>query len=155
MSKRVKPIPEGYHSVTPYLFVKNAAQAITFYKQAFDAKELVRCAQPDGKIMHAELMIGDSRIMLADECPEMHAHGPDKFGGSPMSLHLYVNDVDHTVKQAVAAGAKIAREIADQFYGDRSGGITDPFGHSWYVSTHIEDVSEDEIKKRMAAFTKK
>jgi PhnB protein len=155
MSKQVKPTPEGYHSVTPYLFVKNAAQAIAFYQRVFDAKEVMHHAQPDGKIMHAELTIGDSKIMLADECPQMNAHAPEKFGGSPISIHLYVNDVDHTVKQAVAAGAKIIREVADQFYGDRSGGITDPFGHSWYIATHIEDVSEEEMQKRMATFAKK
>lgn len=148
MANAVKPIPEGYHSLTPYLIVKGGARAIDFYREAFGAKELFRMAQPDGRIGHAELQIGDSKVMLADEHPEMGARSPQSVGGSPVTLHLYVPDVDATVARAVAAGAKVTRPVENQFYGDRSGGLTDPFGHLWYVSTHVEDVPPDELEAR-------
>ena len=148
MASVVKPIPEGYHSVTPYLIVKGGARAIDFYQRAFGAKELFRMAQPDGRIGHAEIQIGDSRLMLADEHPEIGARSPQSIGGSPVTIHLYVPDVDATVARAVAAGAKVTRPVENQFYGDRNGGVTDPFGHLWYVATHIEDVPADELEGR-------
>lgn len=147
----VKPIPEGYHTVTPYLIVKNAARAIEFYKKAFGATELMRMAEPSGRIGHAEIRIGDSPIMLADEVPEMGFRSPESLGGSPVSILLYVEDVDAVFSQAVATGAKVQRPVADQFYGDRTGGVTDPFGHIWYIATHKEDVSPEEMRKRAAA----
>jgi PhnB protein len=153
MKKAVKPIPENYHAVTPYLVVQGAAKAIDFYKKVFGAKELMRMPGPGGKVMHAEIKIGDSIIMLADEHPEMDARSPQAFGGTPVSLMVYVPDVDNVFKQAVSAGAKELRPVKDQFYGDRSGTISDPFGHKWTVSTHVEDVSADEMKRRMAAQT--
>jgi PhnB protein len=146
-----KPIPEGYHSVTPYLYMKGAARAIEFYKKAFRATERMRITQPDGRVGHAELQIGDSVIMMADEFPEMGVRSPESLGGSPVSIHLYVEDADATFQQAVAAGATVRRPIADQFYGDRLGGLTDPFGHTWRISTHIEDLSPEEIEKRAAS----
>lgn len=151
MSDKVKPIPEGYGAVTPYLIVDGAARAIEFYKQAFGAEETFRMEGPGGRVGHAEIKIGDSHLMLADEHPEMGARGPRSFGGSPISLALYVEDVDATVSRAVEAGAKLTRPVANQFYGDRTGGLEDPFGHAWYVATHVEDVSEEEMKKRAAA----
>lgn len=151
MPSTVKPIPEGYHTVTPYLIVKGAARAIDFYARAFGAKELFRMAQPDGRVGHAELQIGDSRVMLADEYPEIGAKSPQAYGGSAVTIHLYVPDVDAVVERAVAAGAQLTRPVADQFYGDRNGGVTDPFGHAWFVSTHVEDVSPEEIERRAAA----
>jgi PhnB protein len=146
----VKPIPDGYHSVTPYLCVKGAAQAIEFYKKAFLATERMRIAQPDGRVGHAELQVGDSVIMLSDEFPEIGARSPQSLGGSPVGIHLYVEDADAIFSQAVAAGAKIKRPIADQFYGDRLGGVEDPFGHNWWISTHKEDLSPQEIERRAA-----
>ena len=146
-----KPIPEGYHTATPYLIVRDAASAIEFYKKAFGATELFRMDAPGGKIGHAEIKIGNSPIMLADEVPEIGARGPQSYGGSPVTILLYVEDVDAVFNQAVAAGAKVQRAVADQFYGDRSGGVTDPFGHVWYVATHKEDLSPEEIRKRAAA----
>ena len=151
MTSRPKPIPDGYHTATPYLIVNDGAGAIEFYKKAFGATELMRMAQPDGKIGHAEIRIGDSPIMLADESPEMGARSPQSFGGSPVSILLYVEDVDAIFTQAVAAGAKVRRPVADQFYGDRTGGVEDPFGHVWYISTHTEGVSPEEMRKRAAA----
>src|ERR1700680_1047769 len=151
MTSKVKPIPEGYHSVTPYLIIKDAASAIEFYKKAFGATELMRMADPSGKIGHAEIKIGDSPIMLADEVLGMGYRSPQSLGGSPVSILLYVEDVDALFDQAVAAGAKVERPVKDQFYGDRSGGVTDPFGHGWYIATHKEDVSPEEMKKRAAA----
>jgi PhnB protein len=151
MAQASRPIPEGYHTATPYLIVKGAAGAIEFYKKAFGATELLRMAQPDGKIGHAEIKIGDSPIMLADEFPEMGARSPQSLGGSPVSILLYVEDVDRVFNQAVAAGAKVARPVKDEFYGDRIGGVTDPFGHQWYIATHKEDVAPEELKKRAAA----
>lgn len=148
---KVKPIPEGYHSMTPYLCVKGAAEAIEFYKKAFGARELMRMGGPGGKVGHAEIQIGDSRVMLADEFPEMGFLSPQSVGGSPVMLHLYVEDVDATADEAVKAGAKVTRPVADQFYGDRGGQLQDPFGHKWYVSTHKEDLSPEEIDRRKAA----
>jgi PhnB protein len=148
------PVPKGYRSVQPYLIVDGAAKAIAFYKTAFGAKERLRMDAPGGRIGHAEIEIGDCVIMLADEAPQWDAYAPAKYGGSPMSIMVYVANVDAVVKKAVAAGAKLTREVKDQFYGDRSGGITDPFGHHWHISTHIEDVSEKEVKRRMAAMAK-
>lgn len=146
----VKARPDGYHSVTPYLIVANGAAAIEFYKQAFDAVELMRMDGPDGCIMHAEVRIGDSPVMLAGEFPDMQCFGPEKYGGSPVSLMIYVEDVDAQFSQALAAGATELRPVKDQFYGDRSGTLKDPFGHTWTLSTHKEDLSEDQIKERMA-----
>jgi PhnB protein len=151
MTSKPKPVPDGYHTATPYLIVKGAAQAIEFYKRAFGATELMRMPQPGGKIGHAEIKIGDSPIMLADESPDVGAHSPQSIGGSPVSIMLYVEDVDTIFSQAVAAGAKVRRPVADQFYGDRTGGIEDPFGHLWYIATHKEDVSPEEMRKRAAA----
>jgi len=147
----VKPIPEGYHSVTPYLILDDATRALEFYKKAFGAVELLRMPAPGGKIGHAEIKIGDSPIMLADESPEMGHRSARTLGGSPVSLMVYVEDVDARVAQAVAAGAKLVRPVADQFYGDRSGALKDPFGHTWHLSTHKEDVSLEEIARRMAS----
>lgn len=144
----VKPIPDGYHTVTPYLCVHDGAAAIEFYKRAMNAQELFRMQLPDGKISHAELQIGDSRVMLAGEFPEMNFRSPKSLGGSPIMMHLYVDDCDAWFNRAVDAGAKVTRPVADQFYGDRGGGVEDPFGHSWYFSTHVEDVSEEELKER-------
>ena len=146
-----KPIPEGYHAVTPYLIVKHGANAIEFYVRTFGAVERERMQDPSGKIRHAEITIGDSRVMLADEHPEVGALAPETVGGSPVGLHLYVGDVDAVVAKAVAAGATLTRPVADQFYGDRVGGITDPFGHRWSIATHKEDLTMDEIRRRAAA----
>lgn len=148
MPNPVKYIPDGYHTVTPYLIVAGAADAIEFYQRAFNAVELLRVGPPGGVIGHAEIKIGDSIIMLADESPNMGARGPKAFGGSPMSINLYVPDADATVARALAAGATISRPLQDQFYGDRSGTLIDPFGHQWTVSTHIEDISPEEIHRR-------
>ncbi len=148
----VKPIPEGYHTVTPYLVVKGAAHAIDFYKKAFGATEHFRMPGPNGTVLHAELQLGDSRIMLADECPEMGFTAPEN--RTPMSLMVYVPDVDKAAAQAVAAGMKTERAVADQFYGDRSGNFVDPFGHRWTIATHVEDVSTEEMNRRMAAMAK-
>jgi PhnB protein len=149
-TKKVLAIPKGYNTVTPYLFVNRAPAAIDFYKKVFAAKEVMRMDRPDGKVAHAELKIGDAKIMLADECPEMNALSPTSVGGSPISIHLYVKDVDAVVKGAVVAGANLVKAVENMFYGDRSGAIVDPFGHTWYVSTHVEDVSNAKIRKRAA-----
>ena len=146
----VRPIPEGYHSITPYLVISEAAKAIDWYKQAFGAQQTLRMEDPTtGKIGHAEMKIGDSYIMLADEYPDMGYRSPKTLGGAGISLLLYVENCDAVVERAVKAGAKITRPVADQFYGDRTGGIEDPFGHTWYVATHVKDVSEEEMKKVM------
>jgi PhnB protein len=147
----VKPIPDGYPRAMPYLIVDGAAKALDFYKQVFEAKERMRMPAPQGKVGHAEITIGDSVIMLADEHPEMDARAPRAFGGSPVSIMVYVPDVDATVKTAVAAGAKVTRPVEDMFYGDRTGTIDDPFGHRWHIATHIEDVSPEEMERRVAA----
>lgn len=146
----VKPIPDGYHTATPYLIIKGAAEAIEYYKQAFGATELMRVPGPNGVLMHAEIKIGDSLIMLADEFPDMNVRGPKSIGGTPVSLMLYVEKVDEVFSRAIAAGAKELRPLQNQFYGDRSGTLEDPFGHQWTVSTHVEDVTPDEIQRRMA-----
>jgi PhnB protein len=146
----VKPIPDGYASVTPYLFIKGAAHAIEYYKKVFGAQEIMRLPAPNGLIGHAELRIGDSLIMLSDENPQWGTKGPHTLGGSATSLHVYVENVDAVVQKAVDEGAQINRPVKDQFYGDRSGSVIDPYGHLWSVATHIEDVSPEEIKKRMA-----
>jgi PhnB protein len=151
----VKPIPDGYHSITPYLMVKGAAAAIEFYKKAFRARERMRMPGPDGRIGHAELEMGDAAIMLADEFPEMDALGPQPGVKPPVGIHLYIEDVDATVERAVAAGAKLLRPVEDQFYGDRMGTIIDPFGHLWHVSTHKEDVPPDELRRRAEAAMKR
>ena len=148
--KRVEPIPAGYHSVTPYMIVDNAAAALEFYKKAFGAKERGRFLGPGGKIMHCEFKVGDSIVMMADEFPEMDAKSPKAYGGSPITIAMYVRDVDARFDQAVAAGATVKRPVTNQFYGDRSGTLTDPFGHVWHLSTHVEDVSPAEMKRRMA-----
>ena len=144
----VKPIPEGYHTATPYLIIKDAASAIEFYKKAFNATEKMRMPGPDGRVMHAEIKIGDSHIMLADEFPEMGFRGPVSLGGTPVSICIYVENVDEIYTQAIAAGGKELKPLQDQFYGDRSGTLTDPFGHVWTVATHVEDVSPEEMQKR-------
>ena len=148
---KVKPIPDGYHTVTPYIYVNGAANAIEFYKKAFGAEEVMRFPGPGGKIMHAEVKIGDSIVMLADEFPEMGVKSPGAYGGSPVSMAIYVADVDARFNQAVTAGAKAVRAVKDQFYGDRSGTLTDPFGHTWTIATHMEDVSMEEVNRRMAS----
>jgi len=148
MSGKVKPIPEGYHTATPYLIIKGAAAALEFYKNAFGAIELCRMPNPDGRVGHAEIKVGDSIIMLADEHPEIGARSPETYGGTPVSLMLYVEDVDAVFNRAVAAGAKVERPVTNQFYGDRTGGIIDPFGHKWYLATHVEDVSTEEMLRR-------
>ena len=147
----VKPIPDGYPQVTPYLCVDGAAAAIEFYGKVFGAKERMRMPGPDGKVGHAELEIGDSLIMLADEHPEMGVLGPKTIGGSPVTISIYVEDVDDVFERAVGAGAKELRGVENQFYGDRSGQFEDPFGHRWSVGTHVEDVPPDEMAKRAAA----
>ena len=146
----VNPIPDGYPRVTPYLIVDGAAEAIDFYKSVVGATERMRMAGPEGKVGHAELELGDSVIMLADEHPEVDAHGPNSVGGTPVALHVYVEDVDGVFERATAAGAKALRPVEDKFYGDRSGAFEDPFGHRWDVATHVEDVSPDEMSKRAA-----
>lgn len=146
----VKPIPDGYHTVTPYLIVSGAAQAIDFYVRAFGATELMRLPDGKGRISHAEIRIGDSMIMLADEHPEMGYRGPRTLGGTSVSILLYMADVDAVFERAIKAGGKSQRPVADQFYGDRMGTLEDPFGHVWTIGTHVEDVSEEEMKRRMA-----
>jgi len=150
-----RPIPDGYHTATPYLIVDDAARAIEFYKKAFGAAEKVRIAAPGGRVGHAEIQIGDSPIMLADEHPEIGALSPHRIGGSPVSIMLYVEDVDRVVERALAAGAKLLRPVQDQFYGDRSGTLADPAGHTWHVATHKEDLSLEEIKRRSEALAQK
>lgn len=148
MSK-VPHIPKGFNTITPYLVIKGAAQAIEYYKNVFGATVLVRMDGPNGTVGHAELQIGDSRIMLADENPQMGHKSATSIGASPVSLYIYLPDVDRVVEKAVAQGAKLQRPVQDQFYGDRSGFIQDPFGHLWGVATHIEDVSPQDMKERM------
>lgn len=147
---KVKPIPEGHQGAIPYLSVRNAGEAIAFYKKAFGATEAL-CIAHEGKIGHAELAIGEARIMLSDEFPDHDALSPHTIGGTPVLIHLYVEDVDAFTRQAVGEGLKILRPVENQFYGDRGGKFEDPFGHRWWIATHKEDLSEDEIKKRAAA----
>ena len=151
MTAAVKPIPEGHHTVTPYLILSGASDAIAFYEKALGSEEVLRLADPGGKVHHAEISIGDSRVMLADEHPEIQALSPKTVGGLPVSIHLYLEDVDRAVERAVAAGAKLVRPVADQFYGDRVGGIEEPFGYRWFVATHKEDLTIEEIRRRAAA----
>jgi PhnB protein len=146
----VKPIPEGYQHVTPYLCVDGASAAIDFYRSVFGATERVRMDAPDGKIGHAEVQVGDSVIMLADEHPDIGFLSPKTIGGTPVTFSIYVEDADATFERAVSAGAKALRPVENQFYGDRSGQFEDPFGHRWNVATHVEDVSPEEMAKRMA-----
>ena len=148
---KVKPIPDGYHSVTPYLYIDGAARAIDFYKQALGAVEVMRLETSAGKIGHAEIKIGDSHVMLADEFPDMGARGPHTIGGTAVGLMVYLPDVDVVVDRAVKAGATLERPVENKFYGDRTGGIIDPFGHRWYIATHVEDVPPEEMEKRAAA----
>ena len=147
---KAKPIPEGYPQVIPYLCVDGASAAIAFYGKVFGATERMRIGGPDGRIGHAEIQIGDSVIMLSDEHPEMDVRGPKSIGGTPVMVSVYVKDVDQAYDRAIKGGAKSLRPVEDQFYGDRSGQFEDPFGHRWSVSTHIEDVPPDEMKKRAA-----
>jgi PhnB protein len=152
MTASVKPVPEGFHTATPTLVVRNAAQAIDFYKTIFGAEEIMRMPSPDGKISHAELRIGDSIIFLSDEFPNMGGKSPQTLGGFTGSIYLYVPDVDDVFQRAIDAGGKSAMPVTDMFWGDRHGNFIDPFGHSWGVSTHVEDVPEEEMGKRAQAF---
>lgn len=151
MATKIKPIPEGYHTLTAYLTVRGASDAIEFYKKAFSAAELFRLNMPDGKIAHGEFKIGDSMFMISDENPEWDTASPEKLGGSPVALHLYVADADATFSDAIKAGAKEKMPLANQFWGDRMGKVVDPFGHQWLIATHIEDVNPGEFQSRMEA----
>lgn len=152
MAGKVSPIPEGFHSVTPHLIIKGAGRAMDFYKKAFGAEEVMCMRGPDGQsVCHAEIKIGNSHVFLADEYPDMGCIGPQTLKGSPVTIHLYVNDADKVFNQAVAAGAKVTMPVTDMFWGDRYGKLEDPFGHHWSVATHIEDVSPEECAKRMQA----
>jgi PhnB protein len=148
MGDKVDPVPKGFHTVTPYLTIDGAADAIAFYEEAFGAEEIFRWADPDGRVRHAEVVIGDSPIMLTDEAPEFGMGGPQAFGGSPVHMFLYVEDVDAVFDRAVAAGATELMPVEDSDDGDRRGGVTDPFGHVWYVATHVEGVSREDLQKR-------
>jgi PhnB protein len=151
MPAKVHYIPEGYHSVTPYLYIDGAAAAIDFYKKAFGATEVMRFPGPGGRIAHAEVKIGDSYVMLSDQSEQMKAYGPKHYGGVSASFMVYVQDVDAVFKQAIAAGASVNRPLADQFYGDRNGVVEDPFGHHWCLATHIKDVSQEDMKQAVEA----
>jgi PhnB protein len=156
MSTKVSAVPAGYHNVTPYISVKGAAKALDFYQRAFGAEVLVRMDMPDGRVGHAEITIGDSHVMLADEMPEMGdavAKSPRTLGGTTCGLMIYMDDVDARFKRAIDAGGTVKRPLKNQFYGDRTGTLEDPFGHIWTIGSHVEDVSPEEMKKRMAAFT--
>lgn len=144
----VKPIPDRFHSVTPYLFVDNGAKALEFYQKAFGGEELFRMNDPSGRIGHAEVKIGNSIIMLSDEYPEMDARGPNSLGGTPIGLYVYVQDVDAVFSRAIQAGGRVVKPVADQFYGDRCGALKDPFGHLWTLATHKEDLTREELDKR-------
>lgn len=152
MTSQAKPIPEGHDAAVPYLVIKDAARAIDFYKRVFGAAEVVRLAEPGGRIGHAELRVGRAAFMLADEHPELGIHGPDASGGSPVTIHLYVDDVDAAVQRAEAAGAAVLKPPKDEFYGDRAAKLKDPFGHIWMLATRIEEVSVEEMKRRFDAF---
>ena len=154
MSGKVNAIPAGYEGATPYLIVKDAARALEFYQKAFGATEIMRIPAPEGKVGHAEIKIGAAIIMLADEFPEMNCKSPRSFGGTPVSIMVYVQDVDRFVKQAVAAGGTVLRPVENKFYGDRAASLEDPFGHQWHFATHVEDVPPDELAKRAKAFMK-
>ncbi len=148
----VKSIPDGHHTLTPYLLIRDAARALDFYQRAFNAVVACRLDGPTGKVMHAQIRIGDSMLMLADECPEMGGHSPQALGGSPVVLHLYIEDCDALFAQAISAGATSRFPVQDQFYGDRSGTLLDPFGHLWTLSTHKEDLTIEQIKARAAQY---
>jgi uncharacterized glyoxalase superfamily protein PhnB len=150
MKTKSKYIPDGFHTVTPYLVVKDVEQAIQFYRRAFNARERVRMPAPDGKVMHAELQIGDSIVMLGQECPERGAVSAQTLEGSPVGLAVYFENVDDAFRRAVDAGASVHEPVSDKFWGDRAGCVTDPFGHRWSLLTHVEDLAPDEIKQRMA-----
>jgi len=152
MTRSNNPIPKGFHTITPTLVVHNAAQAIDFYKKALGAKERMRFASPDGKISHAELQIGDSVVFLSDEMPNMGSKSPHSAGTNTGGLYLYVEDVDKSFKQAVDAGGKVTMPVADMFWGDRFGSFTDPFGHSWSLSTHVQDLTEEEVEEGAKKF---
>ena len=151
----VSAIPSGFRTVTPYLAIKNAVKALEFYKKAFGATEVHKTIMPDGRLGHAEIQIGDSKVMVSDEFPEFGGKSPEALGGSPVSLYLYVDNVDTFFKKAIAAGATEKKIVTDQFYGDRSGQLQDPFGHLWWVATHKEDVAPEEMQKRIAAMSKR
>lgn len=150
----VSPIPQGFHSITPYLVVRGAAKAIEFYQTAFGATEVMRLEMQPGVIGHAEILIGDSHVMLSEEFPNMGFRSPESLGGTAVSLLIYVADADELFDRALMAGAKLVRPLVDQFYGDRSGMLADPFGHTWNIATHIEDVTPEEMSRRMAEFMK-
>jgi PhnB protein len=152
---KTKPIPVGYQNVTPYLIVKGAAAAIDFYKNAFGATEIMRMPMPDGRVGHAELRIGDSVLMLADEFPEAEAMSPSTLGGTTVGLMIYVDDADIIFNKAISMGGKVKKPMADQFYGDRNGTLEDPWGHKWTIATHVEDVAPEEMERRLAELTKK
>ncbi len=154
MGDSVNPVPEGFHTVTPYVTVKGAVDAIEFYKRAFGAREIFRWSDPDGSIRHAEVVIGDSPVMLTDEAPEFGMSGPQTLGGSPVHMFLYVEDADAVFDRAVAAGATELMPVEDSQDGDRRGGVTDPFGHVWYIATHIENISREDLQKRYAVAAK-
>ncbi|HEX9119622.1 MAG TPA: VOC family protein [Terriglobales bacterium] len=153
-STKTHYIPAGYHTATPYLVMRHAAKALDWYHDVLGATEVMRFPTPDGKIGHAEIKIGDSFIMLADECPDMGYVGPESLGGSPGLIMIYVENVDSVFKRALDHGAKMKQELKDQFYGDRNGTIIDPFGHQWTIATHIEDVTPEEMQRRMSAAKK-
>ena len=146
----VKAVPDGYHSITPYLIIEDAAKAIEFYKNIFGATEILRLPGPDGKIGHGEIRIGDSVLMMADETPDMGYRSPKALGGTPVGIMLYVEDVDRTFEKAIASGATVEKPVQNQFYGDRSGTVVDPFGYKWTIATHVEDVSPEEMQRRIA-----
>lgn len=150
MAGKVNPIPEGFSTLTPHIVVSDAAKAIDFYKAAFGAEEVLALPGPGGKIMHAELKIGDSMLMMCEACPEMGAKSPSEMGGSPVTLHLYVRDTDAAMKKAADAGATITMPASDAFWGDRYGRLTDPFGHAWSIATHMEDLTPEEVGQRAA-----
>jgi PhnB protein len=151
----VKAIPTGYHSITPYLVVHDASNALAFYKAAFDAEEVLRMDTPGGKVAHAEIKIGDCILMLADEAPERGANSAKSIGSTPVSLMLYTENVDNVVQKVISLGAQAIGPVEDQFYGDRMGTVVDPFGHVWHIATHVEDVSPEEMQKRAGAIAKK
>ena len=153
MSGEVDPVPEGFHTVTPYMTIKGAPEAIEFYKEAFGAREIFRWADPDGRVRHAEVMIGDSPIMLTDEAPDFGMAGPESLGGSPVHMFLYVADGDAVFGRAIGAGATELMPVEDSEDGDRRGGVTDPFGHVWYIATHVENVSREDLQRRYDAMT--
>lgn len=154
MATQVKAIPKGYHTITPNLVIRDAAKAIDFYKKAFGAEVIAQMGGPGGKVLHAELKIGDSIIMLGDEIPEMNTKGPKSYGGSPVSFYVYVEKVDAAWKRAVDAGAKTVMPLTDMFWGDRTGRLEDPFGHLWSLAQHVKDVTPEEMKKGQEAFFK-